>query len=137
MPNRLRGEISACLDGRTWTLVLTLGALAELEMYFECRDLTALVDRLGEMSLTSHDLIAILGAGLRGAGNDVSDDQVAMMRGAGGAAGFAAIVADLLHVTFAQGEEAPDAPEPERGEAVAEDTVPFAKTVSGPRHLSA
>lgn len=101
MPNRHRGEISAGLDGRTWTLVLTLGALAELEDAFDCPDLTSLVARLGQGGLGARDLVRILGAGLRGAGNDVTDDQVAMMRGAGGAAGFAAIVSDLLQVTFA------------------------------------
>jgi len=100
MPNRRRGEITAVLDGRTWTLVLTLGALAELEDAFSCEDLPALLVRFGKGRLAARDMIRILGAGLRGAGNEVKDEQVAMMRTPLGAAGFAAIAADLLSVTF-------------------------------------
>ncbi|MEJ8473956.1 gene transfer agent family protein [Roseibium algae] len=103
MTNRLRGEISACLDGRKWTLVLTLGALAELETAFACEDLQSLVDRFSSGRLSAGDLIKVIGAGLRGAGNEVSDDQLAQMTSAGGAAGYAAIAADLLQVTFGEG----------------------------------
>lgn len=116
MVNRLRGEIEAHLDGRMWVLVLTLGALAELEDRFACGDLNALVSRFGSGNLSARDIIAVLGAGLRGAGNDVSDDQVAMMTTVGGAPGFAAIAADLLKTTFGVPEEetenAPDARPP-------------------------
>ncbi|MBN9013699.1 MAG: gene transfer agent family protein, partial [Rhizobiales bacterium] len=38
MPNRYRGEIDAELGGRRRTLVLTLGALAELEASFGAGD---------------------------------------------------------------------------------------------------
>lgn len=107
MPNRRRGEISAVLDGRTWTLVLTLGALAELEDAFSCEDLPSLLARFSEGRLAARDMIRIIGAGLRGAGHEVSDDQVATMRTPAGATGFAAIAADLLKVTFG----APDAAE--------------------------
>ncbi|WP_417693281.1 gene transfer agent family protein [Roseibium sp.] len=120
MPNRLRGEISAMLDGRSWTLVLTLGALAELETAFGCADLQGLVDHFASGKLSARDLICVLGAGLRGAGNEVSDDQVAMMRGVGGAAGFAAIAADLLHVTFGNGDDT------RQDEEEAPSTAPFA-----------
>lgn len=100
MTNRIRGEIAARLDGRSWTLVLTLGALAELETAFDCASLTGLLDRFTADSLSARDMIILLGAGLRGAGHEVSNDQVAMMRTTGGAAGFAAIAADLLTATF-------------------------------------
>lgn len=104
MVNRLRGEISAMLDGREWTLVLTLGALAELEAAYAVEDLNGLVERFGSGRLSARDLVKVLGAGLRGAGHVVSDDQVASMRAPGGAPGYAAIVADLLRVTFGTGE---------------------------------
>ncbi|MTI43698.1 tail tube GTA-gp10-like protein [Roseibium hamelinense] len=104
MANRLRGEISAMLDGRRWTLVLTLGALAELESAFACEDLNALVDRFGSGRLSARDMIKVLGAGLRGAGNAVTDQQVADMTAPAGVAGFAAIVADLIRVTFGDPE---------------------------------
>ncbi|MBD8893494.1 gene transfer agent family protein [Roseibium litorale] len=105
MPNRLRGEIAACLDGRQWTLVLTLGALAELEAAFALDSLTALAERFSSGRVSARDLIRVIGAGLRGAGNSVSDDQVAAMTTAGGALGFAAIATDLLQVTFGTDDE--------------------------------
>ena len=45
MANRQRGEIEAVLDGRTWTLCLTLGALAELEAALGAGDLLELAKR--------------------------------------------------------------------------------------------
>ena len=47
MPNIHRGEIEAELGGRRRTLVLTLGALAELEAAFGADDLVALAERFG------------------------------------------------------------------------------------------
>jgi hypothetical protein len=100
MANRVRGEIEAVLDGRTWTLCLTLGALAELETALATGDLMGLARRFGEGRLAAADAVRIIGAGLRGAGNDVDDAVVARMRAEGGAAGFVAIVADLIAATF-------------------------------------
>ena len=100
MVNRLRGEIEAVLDGRPWTLCLTLGALAELEAALGAGDLLALAKRFEDGKLAARDAIRILGAGLRGAGNDIDDAAVAGMRAEGGAAGYVAIVAELLAATF-------------------------------------
>jgi hypothetical protein len=100
MANRHRGEIEAELDGTKHVLCLTLGALAELESAFGAEDLAALAARFGEGRLSARDAIRILGAGLRGAGAAIDDDQVAAMRAEGGAAGFARIVAELLGATF-------------------------------------
>src|SRR4051812_1879491 len=79
MPNKYRGEIAASLGGHTRTLVLTLGALAELESAFGAGDLVALAERFGSGRLSARDLVRIIGAGLRGAGDKVSDDEVAAM----------------------------------------------------------
>jgi len=106
MANRYRGEVTAVLDGRQWTLCLTLGALAELERAFQADDMTALVARFSTGTLSARDATTIIGAGLRGAGNSVDDDQVARMTANGGAAGFAAIVTELLTATFGGTEEA-------------------------------
>lgn len=103
MANRHRGEIEAELDGRPHTLCLTLGALAELEAAFGAEDLSALAARFGDGRLSARDAIRILGAGLRGAGESIDDHQVAAMRTAHGAAGFAAIVSELLGATFGGG----------------------------------
>lgn len=109
--NRRRGEIAATIDGRERVLCLTLGALAELEAAFAVEDLGALAARFSTGRLSARDLTRVVGAGLRGGGMDVSDDEVAAMKAEGGVAGFAAIAAELLAVTFggeAQGEERAD-----------------------------
>jgi hypothetical protein len=103
MVNRLRGEIEAELDGRTFTLCLTLGALAELEAALGAGDLMGLARRFEQGKLSAGDAIKVLAAGLRGGGNEIDDATVARMRAAGGAAGFVAIVADLLAATFGGG----------------------------------
>jgi hypothetical protein len=100
MPNHHRGEIEAEIGGARRKLVLTLGALAELEAVFGADDLEALAERFGSGRLKARDLTRIIAAGLRGAGEDVSDDEVAEMAVAGGAAGYVRIAADLIAATF-------------------------------------
>lgn len=100
MVNRHRGEVGARLDGRDWTLCLTLGALAELEAAFAADNLTDLIARFSTGRLSARDMQRILIAGLRGGGHAVSEDDVADMRVDGGVAGFARIVSELLTVTF-------------------------------------
>jgi hypothetical protein len=116
MANRHRGEISAELDGRERTLVLTLGALAELEAAFGVDDLVALAARFEGGKLSAGDIAKIIGCGLRGAGETVGDDEVLAMRVDGGAAGFARIAAELIKATFAGEEdrERKNPPQPER-----------------------
>jgi hypothetical protein len=104
MANRHRGEIEARLDGTSWRLCLTLGALAELEAAFGATDMLALAARFETGRLSALDCVRIIGAGLRGAGHEVSDADVADMQAEGGAAGFVAIVARLLSVTFGAAE---------------------------------
>jgi hypothetical protein len=100
MANARRGEIVAELDGAPRRLCLTLGALAELETAFAAEDLSALVARFSTGRLSARDMARVIGAGLRGGGQAVSDEDVLAMATPGGAAGFAAIVADLLAATF-------------------------------------
>ncbi len=102
MHNKYRGEISAILNGERYRLCLSLGALAELESSFGASDLMALAGRFESGRLSANDAIRIIGAGLRGAGHDVGDEEVARMRCAGGAAGFVAIVVELLEATFGE-----------------------------------
>ncbi len=98
--NRRRGEISAELDGRPRRLCLTLGALAELEAAYAADDLAAPVDRFSTGRLSALDIMRVIGAGLRGAGEDIDDEAVGAMQCANGAAGFAAVVSELLVATF-------------------------------------
>jgi hypothetical protein len=100
MANTYRGEIDADIGGAKRTLVLTLGALAELESAFGVEDLAALAERFAQGRLRSRDLIRIIGAGLRGAGASMSDDDVAGMSTADGAQGYVRIAADLIEATF-------------------------------------
>ena len=102
MANRHRGEIEAEIGGTRRRLVLTLGALAELEAAFGAEDLVALAERFGSGRLKARDLVRIIGAGLRGAGAAVNDDEVAAMAVDGGAQGYVRIAADLIAATFGE-----------------------------------
>ena len=105
--NLRRGEVAAVLDGRERRLCLTLGALAELEAAFAADDLNALVARFSGGRFAADDLVRIIGAGLRGGGDDVADDEVRRMHCEGGTVGFAKIVADLLVQTFGMADTTP------------------------------
>lgn len=100
MANRHRGEIGAVLDGRSYKLCLTLGALAELEDAFDGEDMLAVAKRFETGAISARDAIRVIGAGLRGAGHSISDGEVAQMQAEGGAAGYVDIVARLLKATF-------------------------------------
>lgn len=99
MANRHRGEIDAEIGGAKRTLVLTLGALAELESAFGAGDLAALTERFAQGRMSARD-VRIIAAGLRGAGETVTDDDVARMSVLGGAHGYVRIAASLIEATF-------------------------------------
>ncbi|MEX1083791.1 MAG: gene transfer agent family protein, partial [Xanthobacteraceae bacterium] len=103
---RHRGVIEAEIGGARRRLVLTLGALAELEAAFGADDLVALAERFEAGRLKARDLIRIIGAGLRGAGETVTDDDVARMEIGGGAPGYARVAAELIAATFGVAAEA-------------------------------
>ena len=102
MANRYRGEIEADIGGARRRLVLTLGALAELEDAFGADDLVALAERFGTGRLKARDLVHIIAAGLRGAGESVSDEEVAAMGVDGGAQAYVRIAAELMNATFGE-----------------------------------
>ena len=102
MSNPHRGEISAQIGGEEKTLCLTLGALAELEARLQAGDLTGLAERFAGGRISARDLTAILGAGLRGAGNALTDDDIARMSIEGGLKGAAEIAARLRRATFGE-----------------------------------
>jgi hypothetical protein len=107
MANLNRGEIEAEIGGVRRRLVLTLGALAELEAVFGAEDLVALAERFGAGRLKARDLVRVIGAGLRGAGEAISDDEVARLSVEGGATGYVRIAAALLAATFGTEEAGP------------------------------
>jgi hypothetical protein len=100
MTNLHRGEIDAVLGGRSYTLCLTLGALAELESAFGVDDLVALSGRFEQGALSARDILRILGCGLRGGGNALSNDEVANLSVPDGLQGNVSIAARLLEATF-------------------------------------
>jgi hypothetical protein len=101
MANRHRGEIEAELGGQNYTLVLTLGALAEIEHAYGGEDMVAIAERFEGGRIKATDAIKVIGAGLRGAGFNFTDEEVSKLSVAGGAAGYLRIVAELLKATFA------------------------------------
>ncbi|MGN6156874.1 MAG: gene transfer agent family protein [Sphingomonas sp.] len=100
MANALRGEIAAVIGGEERVLCLTLGALAELEARLGAGDLVGLSERFAAGRVSARDLLAILGAGLRGGGNALTDDDLARLSIEGGLKGAAEIAARLLRATF-------------------------------------
>lgn len=104
MHNKYRGEITGSLDGRDYRMCLSLGALAELEAAFGEDDMVALACRFESGRLKSSDAIRVIGAGLRGAGHDISNEAVAQMHSEAGAGGYVAIVVALLAATFGADE---------------------------------
>lgn len=106
MANARRSEVDAVIDGRRRILVLTLGALAEMEAAFGAADLGALAERFGSGRLSARDACTVIAAGLSGAGERVSAEEVAAMQVEGGAVGAVRLVNALLAATFG-GEAAP------------------------------
>jgi len=100
MANRIRGEISAEMDGKTWTLCLTLGALANLETAFGVNDLSMLTEKFSNGKLSSADLLKIIHSGLLGGGHTISEMQVASMKVENGISSYVDITTRLLEATF-------------------------------------
>ena len=70
----------------------------------------SLAERFQSGRLSARDAQRIIGAGLRGAGNDISDEAVGRMQADGGAAGFVDIVARLLERHFRRPSRPSSAP---------------------------
>ena len=100
MANRWRGDVAVTVDGKRCLARLTLGSLAELEEGLAEGSLVALVERFEEARFSSRDVVALLGAGLRGGGHDISDDRLARAEIAGGPMAAAKAAAELLARAF-------------------------------------
>jgi hypothetical protein len=114
MANPRRGEITAEFDGRSHTLCLTLGALAELEQKFGAGGLVELASRFEGGKLSARDLIGVIACGLRSGGANYSDDDVASFKVSGGLQTYVSIAADLLAATFGAGPDAEVSANPRR-----------------------
>ena len=74
MPNRIRGEAELNAGGRSYCLLLTLGALAEIEDGLGLENLSAVAARL--KSVRAADLAIVAAALLRGGGHELSPADV-------------------------------------------------------------
>ncbi len=101
MVNPWAGEVALTLDGKAHRCRLTLGALAELEAALEADSLVALVARFEGGRFSARDILALLAAGLRGGGWRGTAADLAKAEIEGGAAGAAAVAAELLVRAFA------------------------------------
>ena len=74
MPNRIRGEAELNAGDRQYRLLLTLGALAEIEDGLGLADLSQVASRL--KAVRAADLAVVAAALLRGGGHDIAPDEV-------------------------------------------------------------
>lgn len=74
MHNRIRGEAAFVAGDRSYRVLLTLGALAEMESSLGLADLAQLSTRV--QSLRSSDLAIIVAALLRGGGETMTPEDV-------------------------------------------------------------
>ena len=109
--NGRRGEVEALIDGERRILCLTLGALAELETALGLDNVAEIAARFSEGRIDAKALIALIGAGLRGGGNTMSDDDVRDCFVEGGVAGAMKLSIALLTSAFdPHGAGPPDRP---------------------------
>jgi len=98
--NPHRGEVVLTVDGRRRPMRLSLGALAALESRLESRSLVALAERFETGEVGAGELIALLTAGLRGAGTEITEAELAEAEIAGGALGAMRAGLALLAAAF-------------------------------------
>lgn len=100
MANPWTGEVALVIDGQRQVLKLTLGALAELEAELESGSLVELVQRFEGGAFSSRDVLALVVAGLRGGGAEVTHASLLRAEIAGGPMAAARAAAELLARAF-------------------------------------
>lgn len=88
------------MNGQRYVARLTLGALVELEEQLGESSLIDLVTRFESNAFTSRDVVALLGAGLRGGGANVTDQALLSADFDGGPMAAAKKAAELLARAF-------------------------------------
>ena len=77
MTNAARGESTLTLGGADYTLCLTLGALAEIEEALGIESINEIGKRLEKPR--ARDLVAVLGALIRGGGGSLTNEELAAL----------------------------------------------------------
>lgn len=101
MANPWQGEVELEVGGEVRVMRLTLAALAELEARLGTQSLVELIERFETGAFRVGDLIALIRAGLKGGGWQVSEEALAAAEIAGGPLEAARAAARLLKLTFA------------------------------------
>lgn len=104
LPNVHRGEVEARIDGQSYILKLTLGALAEIEQVLAF-DILEISERFENGRISAGDCLVILIAALRAGGHDVTDKEVAAMEFEDGLSGAFALVSKLFVSAFSTSNE--------------------------------
>lgn len=100
MANAQRGEVALRVNGEARTMRLTLGALAELEARLGATSLVELAEKFETGGVSAAELIALLAAGIRGAGGTATEEELATAEIEGGAVGAMRAGLTLLSRTF-------------------------------------
>lgn len=100
MANRWRGEVELVVNGRSCSMRLSLGALAELEDRLEADGLVPLIERFESGAFRANDLIALLFAGLSDGGWSGTEEDLRKAHIEGGAVAAAQCAARLLKASF-------------------------------------
>lgn len=104
MANPWAGEVALDVDGERRVAKLTLGALAELEAELSSGSLVDLIERFEEGRHSARDILAVVVAGLRGGGWDVTAAGLVASDIEGGPLAAGAAAAKLLVRAFAPPE---------------------------------
>lgn len=100
MMNPFAGEVAIWLDGRRHVARLTLGAIAELETALAEGGLLDLVRRFEAGRFSTHDVLLLLVAGLRGGGWGGRAEDLMTVEVGGGPVEAARVAAQLLARAF-------------------------------------
>ena len=98
------GEVGLVVDGVTRRCRLTLGALAEMEDGLGGESLIALVERFEAGAFSARDVMALVVAGLRGGGWEVTAADLRRAEIAGGPVAAARAAGRMLALAFAGGQ---------------------------------
>jgi hypothetical protein len=101
MANRYRGEASLQGPNGSYTLRLSLDALAHLETAFEAENLCALTKQLLDGDLTAAQLQTVLTEALVAGGDVNRQDANALLAEIGKPLALRAAYVDLMRATFA------------------------------------
>ncbi|SFF83257.1 Phage tail tube protein, GTA-gp10 [Roseobacter denitrificans OCh 114] len=88
------------INGKTYVMRLTLGALAELEAGLNEKSIVSLVERFEGQAFSSRDVLALLEAGLKGGRCDLPEGTLQHAEIAGGPMAAAKAAAELLARAF-------------------------------------